>query len=57
MLVAWARGLPNDGEQRVWVIEDCRALSGGLERFLLDHGETVVRLAPQLMAGAPHGGA
>ncbi len=54
MLVGWARGL-GDGE-RVWVIEDCRALSGGLERFLLDHGETVVRLAPQLMAGARTGG-
>ena len=54
MLVAWARGL-DDGTGLVWVIEDCRALSGGLERFLLDHGETVVRLAPQLMAGARGG--
>ena len=48
-LVAWARGL--EGE-RVWVIEDCRGVSGPLERFLLDHGETVVRLGPHLMAGA-----
>ena len=30
-------------------------MSGSLERFLLDHGETVVRLAPQLMAGARQG--
>jgi transposase len=49
-LLVWARGLP-DGE-RVWVIEDCRHVSGPLERFLLDHGETVVRLPPRLMAGA-----
>jgi transposase len=54
LLVGWARGL-DDSTERVWVIEDCRALSGGLERFLLDHGETVVRLAPQLMAGARSG--
>jgi hypothetical protein len=46
--VAWARGL---ADERVWVIEDCGAVSGGLERFLLDHGESVVRLAPHLMAG------
>jgi transposase len=52
-LVCWARGLADS--ERVWVIEDCRALSGGLERFLLDHGEAVVRLAPQLMAGARTG--
>jgi transposase len=49
-LVAWARGI--DSERRVWVIEDCRHVSGPLERFLLDHGETVVRLPPHLMAGA-----
>ena len=28
---------------------------GRLERFLLDHGETVVRLPPQLMADARRG--
>jgi transposase len=49
-LVAWARGI-DDGE-RVWVVEDCRGVSGSLERFLLEHGETVVRLGPHLMAGA-----
>jgi transposase len=48
-LLVWAREL--DGE-RVWVIEDCRHVSGPFERFLLDRGETVVRLPPQLMAGA-----
>jgi transposase len=38
----------------VWVIEDVRHVSG-LERFLLDHGETVARLSPRLMAGARRG--
>jgi transposase len=49
-LLGWARGL-NDGE-RLWVIEDCRHVSGPLERFLLDHGESVARLAPHLMSEA-----
>lgn len=48
-LLAWARGLD---PERVWVIEDCRHVSGPLERFLLDHGETLCRLAPHLMAQA-----
>jgi transposase len=48
-LLEWARAL--DGE-RVWVIEDVRHVSGGLERFLIDRGEMVVRLPPRLMAGA-----
>jgi transposase len=48
-LLVWARELDSD---RVWVIEDCRHVSGPFERFLLDRGETVVRLPPQLMAGA-----
>jgi transposase len=49
-LLIWARQLPD--RERVWVIEDCRHVSGPLERFLLDRGETVVRLPPRLMAGA-----
>ena len=48
-------GAAQHGGERSWVIEDVRHVSGSLERFLLDHGETVVRLAPQLMAGARHG--
>ena len=48
----WARTL--DGE-RVWVIEDVRHVSGALERFLIDRGETVVRLPPRLMADARRG--
>jgi transposase len=48
----WGRGL---GDQRTWVIEDCRYVSGPYERFLLDHGETVVRRPPHLMASARRG--
>lgn len=51
-LIAWARGL--DAE-RVWAIEDCRNVSGKLERFLLARGERVVRVAPKLMAGRRRG--
>ena len=40
------------GGRRVWAIEDCRHVSGALERFLLKRGERVVRVAPKLMAGA-----
>jgi transposase len=48
-LLAWARALDSE---RVWALEDCRHVSGGLERFLLRSGERVVRVAPKLMAGA-----
>src|SRR5215207_4802937 len=48
-LLRWGRGL---GGERVWAIEDCRHVSGALERFLLARGERVVRVAPKLMAGA-----
>src|SRR4051812_37685282 len=44
-LLTWARGY---GSDRVWAIEDCRHVSGALERFLLAHGEAVVRVAPKL---------
>jgi transposase len=48
-LLAWATGL--DAE-RVWALEHCRQVSGSFERFLLEHGERVVRVSTQLMAGA-----
>ncbi len=51
-LLEWARALDLE---RVWAIEDVRNVSGSLERFLIDRGEVVVRLAPQLMAGARRG--
>jgi transposase len=47
--LAWGRRLD---PVRVWAIEDCRHVSGALERFLVARGERVVRVAPKLMAGA-----
>jgi transposase len=47
-LLLWARGL---GHERVWAIEDCRHVSGGLERFLIGAGERIARVAPKLSAG------
>lgn len=52
-LLAWARGLD---EERLWAVEDCRHVSGSLERFLLARGERVVRVAPRLMGVARRGG-
>ncbi|MDP1847219.1 MAG: IS110 family transposase [Solirubrobacteraceae bacterium] len=43
----WGRSL---GEERVWALEDCRHVSGAFERFLLEHGERVVRVSTKLMA-------
>src|SRR4051812_10271716 len=51
-LLDWARGLD---EERVWALEDCRHVSGSLERFLLVSGERVVRVATKLMADARRG--
>jgi transposase len=48
-LLAWGRSL---ARERIWAIEDCRHVSGSLERFLLARGERVVRVAPKLMVGA-----
>jgi transposase len=48
-LLRWARALDSE---RVWAIEDCRHVSGALERFLLARGERIVRVAPKHMAGA-----
>jgi transposase len=47
-LVLWARGLDRE---RVWALEDCRHVSGALERFLIGRGERVVRVSTRLMAG------
>ena len=49
----WARGFK---DERVWALEDCRHVSGAFERFLLVHGERVVRVATRLMAGERRGG-
>jgi transposase len=50
--VKWARRL--DGE-RVWAIEDCRHVSGRLERALVGAGERAVRVAPKLMGESRRG--
>ncbi len=42
----WGKGL---GDERVWALEDCRHVSGRLERFLVASGERVIRVAPRLM--------
>jgi transposase len=51
-LLGWARRLDSG---RVWAVEDCRHVSGKLERFLLARGERVVRVPPKLMAGRRRG--
>jgi transposase len=43
----WAQGL--EDQQRVWALEDCRHVSGRLERALVAAGERVIRVAPKLM--------
>jgi len=48
-LLIWARGLDRE---RVWALEDCRHVSGALERFLIARGERVVRVSTRLMAGS-----
>jgi len=49
-LLAWALLQWSDASLR-FAVEDCRAVSVRLERALLAAGQTVVRVAPHLMAG------
>src|SRR3954453_12477326 len=46
-LLGWARGVD---EKRVWALEDCRHVSGALERFLIKRGERVLRIPTHLTA-------
>src|SRR5918996_624971 len=46
-LLRWARSVD---EQRVWALEDCRHVSGPLERFLIARGERVLRIPTHLTA-------
>ena len=48
-LLQWARGLDED---RVWALEDCRHVSGSLERFLIERGERALRIPTHLTAKA-----
>jgi transposase len=49
MLRAWRWAHDLGGGERVWALEDCRHVSGRLERCLVGQGERVVRVAPRLM--------
>ena len=49
VLLRWARGL---GAERVWALEDCRHVSGSLERFLIERGERVLRVHSKLMSAS-----
>jgi transposase len=44
-LLGWAAAL---GSERLWAVEDCRQLTGWLERQLLGVGEELVRVPPKL---------
>jgi transposase len=46
-LLAWSTSL---AAERLWAVEDCRQLTGALERELLAAGESLVRVPPKLMA-------
>jgi transposase len=51
-LLSWARSLHTD---LLFAVEDCRHVSGGLQRFLLARGERMKPVPPKLMAGARRG--
>jgi transposase len=51
-MLIWAKRLD---DERIWAIEDCRHVSGGVERFLIARGERVVRVAPKLMGTSRKG--
>jgi transposase len=51
-LLGWGRGLD---EERIWAIEDCRHVSGPLERFLVASGERVARVPPKLTGQSRRG--
>lgn len=48
----WARGL---AAERVWALEDCRGVSGRLERALVSGGERALRVPPKLMGVSRRG--
>ena len=48
-LLKWARAHAGNDE-RIWAIEDCRHVSGSLERFLIAHSERVLRVPAYLTA-------
>ena len=53
VLLAWAARL---GGERLWAVEDCRHVTGALERRLLTEGEELVRVPPKLTRAARSAG-
>lgn len=51
-MLDWGR---NIDAERIWALEDCRHVSGSLERFLVASGERVVRVPPKLMGESRRG--
>lgn len=51
-LLDWGRAID---PERVWAIEDCRHVSGSVERFLVAAGEKVVRVPPKLTGQSRRG--
>jgi len=47
--LSWGRALD---EERIWAIEDVRHVSAAFERYLVAHGERVVRVPPKLMGAS-----
>jgi len=50
--LAWAQGL---GAELVWALEDCRLVSGALERALIAAGQRVIRVPTRLMGESRRG--
>src|SRR5215207_1337345 len=48
-LLQWARRLDRE---RLWALEDCRHVSGSVERFLIERGERVLRVHSTLMSAS-----
>jgi transposase len=55
MLATWRWAHELEGGERVWALEDCRHVSGRLERLLVGQGDRVVRVAPKLMGQTRRG--
>jgi transposase len=51
-MASWSGRARTRWPERRWAVEDCRHVTGRLERDLLAAGERVVRVPPRLMAGA-----
>src|SRR4029079_15928736 len=52
VLAALRRGARSLDGERSWALEDCRHVSGSLERFLIERGERVLRIPTHLRAKA-----